>query len=130
VRNFLLNNSATIIQDDSGIPLRDYDPRRWRLFPFGRYAGPIAKFPGKYQPEYAELFQHSQPIDFGIGYRWRPFESNLLLAVSLPSDGSVSVDATPPEPTQPSPPKPRPVRPKPFHPQVYDNRGDFWPFGR
>jgi hypothetical protein len=84
VRNFLLNNSATIIQDDSGIPLADYDPRKWRFFPFGHYAGPIGKFPGRYQPKYAELFRKSQPMDFGIGYRWRTYESNLLLSVKLP----------------------------------------------
>ncbi len=84
VRDFLLANSATIIQDDSGIPLLYYDPRRWRFFPFGRYAGPIEKFPGMYQQEYAALFRRSQPMDFGIGYRWRSFESNLLLSVRLP----------------------------------------------
>jgi hypothetical protein len=83
VRDFLLNNSATMIQDDSGIPLAFYDPKKWRLFPFGRYAGPIGEFPGRYQPQYAELFRHSQPMDFGIGYRWRPNESNLLLAVKV-----------------------------------------------
>ena len=94
VRDFLLTNSATIIQDDSGIPLADYDPRKWRFFPFGRYAGPIDKFPGRYQPDYAELFRRSQPMDFGIGYRWRSFESNLLLSVRLPSDGTGHVDAT------------------------------------
>src|SRR6266481_1318042 len=32
VRDFLLANSATIIQDDSGIPLGKYDPRKWRFF--------------------------------------------------------------------------------------------------
>jgi len=84
VREFLLANSATIIQDDSGIPLDDYDPKKWRFFPFGRYAGPIAKFPERYQPRYAELFRDSQPMDFGIGYRWRPNESNLLLSVRVP----------------------------------------------
>jgi hypothetical protein len=84
VRDFLLLNSATIIQDDSGIPLAHYASDKWRLFPFGRYAGPIAEFPGRYQPRYAELFRRSQPIDFGIGYRWRTFESNLLLAVRVP----------------------------------------------
>jgi hypothetical protein len=83
VRDFLLANSATIIQDDSGIPLDDYDPTKWRFFPFGRYAGPIAEFSGRYQPEYAELFRQSQPMDFGIGYRWRPFESNLLLSIKV-----------------------------------------------
>jgi hypothetical protein len=114
VRNFLLANSATIIQDDSGIPLVYYDPRKWRFFPFGRYAGPIAEFPGKYQPEYAELFRRSQPMDFGIGYRWRSFESNLLLSVKLPSDSPESVDATPsaerPQVTPSRPKRPRPPR--------------------
>jgi hypothetical protein len=84
VRDFLLIDSATIIQDDSGIPLSQYDPTKWRFFPFGRYAGPIAEFPGRYQPKYAELFRRSQPIDFGIGYRWRTFESNLLLSIKAP----------------------------------------------
>jgi hypothetical protein len=84
VRDFLLANSATIIQDDSGIPFGDYDPKKWRLFPFGRYAGPIREFPGRYQPKYAELFRRSQPLDFGIGYRWRSYESNLLLSIKVP----------------------------------------------
>ena len=95
VRDFLLANSATIIQDDSGIPLAYYDPRKWRFFPFGRYAGPIAEFPGTYQPKYAELFRRSQPMDFGIGYRWRTHESNLLLSVKLPGDGSGIADTAP-----------------------------------
>ena len=95
VREFLLAHSATIIQDDSGIPLQYYDPKKWRFFPFGRYAGPIAEFPGRYQQDYAELFRRGQPMEFGIGYRWRSFESNLLLSVRLPSDGPESVDAGP-----------------------------------
>jgi hypothetical protein len=105
VRDFILANSATIIQDDSGIPLANYDSRKWRFFPFGRYAGPIDEFPGRYQPAYAELFRRSQPMDFGIGYRWRPHESNLLLSVKLPSDGSGSVDAAPS--AEPPPARPR-----------------------
>jgi hypothetical protein len=115
VRNFLLANSATIIQDDSGIPLHSYNPKRWRFLPFGRYAGPIDKFPGTYQPKYAELFRRAQPMDFGIGYRWRTFESNLLLSIKLASDGSESAETTPSapsvEPSQPKPPRPRKPRP-------------------
>ena len=109
VRDFLLANSATIIQDDSGIPLNDYNPKKWRFFPFGRYAGPIGEFPGRYQQSYADLFRRSQPMDFGIGYRWRSYESNLLLSVKLPTDGSGSVDATPA--AEPAPPA-RPKRPR------------------
>jgi hypothetical protein len=112
VRDFILANSATIIQDDSGIPLTDYNPRKWRFFPFGRYAGPIAEFPGRYQPAYAELFRRSQPMDFGIGYRWRSYESNLLLSVKLPTDDSGSVDATPAEPSSQIPTPARRPRPQ------------------
>jgi hypothetical protein len=86
IRDWLLANSATIIQDDSGIPLASYDPGKWRFFPFGRYEGPIDKFPGRYQERYAELFERSQPLDFGIGYRWRPAESNVLLSVRVAPD--------------------------------------------
>src|SRR3954451_5685140 len=116
VRDFLLNNSATIIQDDSGIPLGYYSTKKWRFFPFGRYLGPIDEFPGRYQDSYAALFRRAQPIDFGIGYRWRTPESNLLLSVRLPDDGTASSDATPstePPPPQPSSAPPRPRRPRP-----------------
>jgi hypothetical protein len=126
VRDFILANSATIIQDDSGIPLANYNPKKWRFFPFGRYAGPIGEFPGRYQEQYAELFRRSQPMDFGIGYRWRSFESNLLLSVKLPADQTGQVDATPAaEPTLQKPPRPKKPRPPP----PPEPRGFLW-FGR
>jgi hypothetical protein len=127
VRHFLLANSATVIQDDSGIPLAYYSSKRWRLFPFGRYVGPIDEFPGRYQEEYAELFRRSQPMDFGIGYRWRSHESNLLLSVRLPSDGSAAEEAAAEPAEQPSRSKrPRPPRP----PEFFPPRGGFFWFGR
>ncbi len=128
VRDYLLANSATIIQDNSGIPLAYYSPKKWRFFPFGRYAGPIAEFPGRYQESYAELFAHAQPMDFGIGYRWRSHESNLLLSVRLPDDGTASPEATSSTETPPAPPRPRKPRPPaPVQPQP---RGGFFWFGR
>jgi hypothetical protein len=80
IRSFLLSHSATILQDDSGIPLAYFDPKKWRLQPFGRYVGPLAIFGNSYQPGMGELFRNATPINFGIGYRWRKNESNLLLA--------------------------------------------------
>ena len=80
VRKFLLDHSATLLQDDSGIPLAYFNPQKWRLQPFGRYDGPISLFAGFYQPGMAELFRRATPIDFGVGYRWRKNEFNLLLA--------------------------------------------------
>jgi hypothetical protein len=127
VREFLLAHSATIIQDDSGIPLAAYSPRKWRFFPFGRYAGPIDKFPGMYQPDYAELFRRAQPMDFGIGYRWRSYESNLLLAVRLASDDSGGAEATSTVPSaEPAPRKPpRASGPRPPAPIGQSHRY-FW----
>jgi hypothetical protein len=124
VRDFLLRNSATVIQDDSGIPLGHYDARKWRFFPFGRYAGPIAEFPGRYQRQYAELFRRAQPMDFGIGYRWRSFESNLLLAIKVASDDSGPADPTPSADSPRPAPPPRARRPRP--PESIPPRGFQW----
>lgn len=116
VRDYILANSATIIQDDSGVPLQYYSPKKWRFFPFGRYAGPIGEFPGRYQQSYAELFKRAQPMDFGIGYKWRTHESNLLLSVRLPDDGSGSQETTSSAEPAPPPPRPRKPRPPPVEP--------------
>jgi hypothetical protein len=39
-------------------------------------------FANFYQPRMAGLFRSASPLEFGIGYRWRKNESNLLLAQS------------------------------------------------
>jgi hypothetical protein len=122
VRDFILANSSTVIQDDSGIPLAYYNPKKWRFFPFGRYAGPIAEFAGRYQQSYAELFRRSQPMDFGIGYRWRAYESNLLLSVRLSPDEPVA-DATSSTDTPPKPPRPK--KPRPPAP-IESHRSFYW----
>jgi hypothetical protein len=82
VRNFLLEHSATIVQDDTGIPAGSYDPKKWQLRPFGNYVRPLPVFSRMYQPKMHALFQtgHPAPIAFGIGYRSRPGRSSLLVA--------------------------------------------------
>jgi len=91
----MLDNSATILQDDSGIPLADFEAKRWRLQAFGHYAGPISVFASFYQSQMAKLFQSASPMEFGIGYRWRKNESNLLLA-QKESSPSGDAELTPP----------------------------------
>ena len=82
IREFILARSQTMVQDDSGVPLRFFKTDDWDLKPYGRYLGPIALFANQNQPQLGALFRKSaQRIDFGIGYRWRPQESNLLMAV-------------------------------------------------
>ncbi|MFZ1102128.1 MAG: hypothetical protein WAN86_04650 [Hyphomicrobiaceae bacterium] len=88
VRTFLLDRAATVVQDDSGIPMRFFSASGWKLQPFGRYVGPISIFAGRYQRGLSELFRKMNPprLEFGMGYRWRPHESNVLLASRTPRD--------------------------------------------
>jgi hypothetical protein len=83
LRDFILKQSALIMQDDSGIPVSQFDPSKWELQPFGNYVGPIPLFRNRYQESLARLFQvHGRKgLDFGVGYQWRRNRSNLLLAV-------------------------------------------------
>jgi hypothetical protein len=88
VRTFLIDRAATVVQDDSGIPVRFFAAPEWKLQPFGRYVGPIPIFSGQYQRSLSEVFRKMNPprLEFGVGYRWRPHESNILLASRLPRD--------------------------------------------
>jgi hypothetical protein len=82
VRDFLLTYSKAIVQDDSGIPIAAFDPAKWLLRFFGSYAGPIDLFKQYYQPQLQGLYQQSNPapLEFGIGYRWSPQQSTLVVA--------------------------------------------------
>lgn len=82
MREFLLARSATIVQDDSGIPVRHFKAKTWQLHPFGRYFRPIPIFAPHYQPEMKRLFRtgRAAKATFGIGYRWRVHDTNVLLA--------------------------------------------------
>jgi hypothetical protein len=82
IRNFILDRSSLIVQDDSGIPLAYFDPNKWNLRLFGTYLGPIELFKQHFQPRLQELFAQSNPppIEFGFGYRWNWKEANLIVA--------------------------------------------------
>ena len=83
IRDFIVAKSAAVVQDDSGIPYRFFDEKDWQLYPFGRFPEASELFPHGYQPKFRDLFKKDRAgkLDFGIGYRWRVGQSNLLLAV-------------------------------------------------
>jgi len=89
VRNFLLENSSTILQDATGIPLRYFDPTKWQLRGFGQLMIPFQR-------------NRPTPIEFGIGYQWRPNQSSILLATrgteAAESTAVVPKEATPRQP--------------------------------
>jgi hypothetical protein len=71
------------------------------------------------------LFEHAQPMDFGIGYRWRSHESNLLLSIRSASDGPGAVETTSSSPAEDAPPRPPRTRRPSAPEQVQQPRG-FW----
>ena len=82
VRNSLLNRSSAILQDDTGVPYRMYGAG-WTIKPYGHYSRPIPMFHYAWQGDLAKLYAQQSPaaLPFGIGYRWRPNQSSLVLAV-------------------------------------------------
>ena len=82
-RDFLLGHSRTLVEDDSGIPLKAFDPVTWTVRLFGSYRAPIDLFKEKVQPDLADRYRtsHPAPLGFSFGYRWQPSDSCLLLAV-------------------------------------------------
>ena len=83
VRDFLLEHSTTIVQDDSGIPLKDFDMKDWNVEPFGSYVRPISLFHHNYQADLHGFFvkRHPHPLRFSFGYQWRSGKSMVLLAM-------------------------------------------------
>ena len=81
-RDFLMENSRTILQDDTGVPVRLFKPEQWQVTPYGRYTRPIPVFARNYQKDMQTLFDTAKPapLDFSISYRWRPGQSSVIKA--------------------------------------------------
>ena len=83
VRSFLIGDAVTMLQDDSGIPVRHLTTDKWTLRFFGTYNAPIELFKNYFQPELRQYFATSspKPLTFSFGYQWNRRTSNLTLAV-------------------------------------------------
>ena len=81
-RDFLLQNSSAIVQDDSGIPFRDFAAKDWNLRLFGRYAGTHGEFAKYHQPDLLDAYRGggAAPLDFAFGYQTDAGKAALLIA--------------------------------------------------
>ncbi len=79
VRGLILDLSAHVLQDDSGVPHQWFKADRWEPKLYGRYAGPIGLFSNWKQADLALAYAQGEPqaLDFGIGYQHRKNQSNL-----------------------------------------------------
>jgi hypothetical protein len=85
IRNVILEKSTTLLQDDSGVPVRFFLDNKWQLNFFGTYKKPINLFAHKYQGKLDSIYNKTTPkpeaLDFGIGYVYMDKASNMMLAV-------------------------------------------------
>jgi hypothetical protein len=81
VRELLLEVSPALLQDDSGIPLREFSQAQWRPTFYGRYLSAARGFGGHTQADLKQAFAAAAPaaLPFWIGYRHSPADSNLQL---------------------------------------------------
>jgi hypothetical protein len=76
IRDVVLAKSKFIIEDDSGIPFRFFDPEKWTSHYFGSYDEPIEAFTEYNQDDLKTAFEGAQGLPFRFGY---DYPSNLLI---------------------------------------------------
>ena len=78
----VLDNSKAILQDDSGLPFRLFDARKWDVQLYGKYDKPYGSFAYLEQPDLkkAYLGPATHELTFRIGYGYSRIPSNLQFA--------------------------------------------------
>jgi len=78
IRKLLLEKSAVILQDDSGIPYHYFQSGTWDITLYGMYTGPIEMFKDHFEKDLAAAYgKGSERLNFRFGYAR---SSNILLA--------------------------------------------------
>lgn len=84
IRNMILQRSAYVLEDDTGIPYRYFKRQGWDIQLYGVYAKPIKDFPDVVEQKdleaaYADPSSNVKKLPFHFGYRWVSKIDNLLL---------------------------------------------------
>ncbi len=82
IREIVTQKSATVLQDDSGIPFKYFEPARWNVQLYGDYDKPYGSFRYLQQLDLKKAYADggAKQIGFRIGYGYSKAPSNLLLA--------------------------------------------------
>jgi len=84
VRSMVLNQSSSLLQDDTGVPYRFFDKAQWTLTFYGKYSAPISDFKYGFQKDLDAVYQQpgvARELPFSFGYHWREGTSSVMLAV-------------------------------------------------
>jgi hypothetical protein len=82
IRNLVLETSAAVLQDDSGIPYRLFGADLWKVQLYGDYDRPYGSFKYMEQVDLRNAYKQpgTKPLPMHVGYGYRKITSNLLLA--------------------------------------------------
>jgi hypothetical protein len=82
IRRLVLENSAAVLQDDSGIPYRLFGADLWKVQLYGDYDRPYGSFKWMEQADLRNAYKQpgTKPLPMHVGYGFKKITSNLLLA--------------------------------------------------
>ena len=83
IRNFVLERSTSIVQDDTGIPFKYFDQSNWKINLFGHYEKPVKDFSENlFQKDLNLAYQDSTyyqgELNFSLGYHWGSGNQNQM----------------------------------------------------
>jgi hypothetical protein len=82
LRQLILDDSAVVVQDDTGVPFRFFVDAKWATRVFGKYETPVTPFEPHTQPDLKSALEKRAvgSVPFGFGYRIEARRSNLIIA--------------------------------------------------
>jgi hypothetical protein len=82
IRDLVVNQSAAVFQDDSGIPYHFFEPGKWNIQLYGEYTKPYEPFSYMVEPDLRKAYEAGdvKPLSMRLGYGFGKVTSNLLLA--------------------------------------------------
>ena len=89
LRQYILDNSNLIFEDDTGIPYAYFKNPTWQVQLFGEYSAPDRPFTREYQRDLAAAFQEPEKVrklGFPLGYGSQRRPSSMILATRRATD--------------------------------------------
>jgi hypothetical protein len=86
IRQHLLNQAKSVLQDDTGISVSFFDQKKWKFHLYGKYAKPVADFKGVDQPDLDSLYRthdYVKELPFSLGYHWGTRFQNYALFTKI-----------------------------------------------
>lgn len=84
LRSFILENAKYLVQTDTGIPVKFLENGSWNMTYYGTYIKPVSDFPWAYQANMKTIYSDASRVKhmpFGICYRWKKSESNIMKGI-------------------------------------------------